>query len=55
VFLWSRNLFDKDYYELLTAAPGNTGLIVGQPADGRTIGLTARVGLGSANSGRKLP
>ena len=29
--LWSRNLLDKDYYELLTAAPGNTGLYVGQP------------------------
>ena len=29
--LWSRNLLDKDYFELLTAAPGNTGLYVGQP------------------------
>jgi iron complex outermembrane receptor protein len=41
--LWSRNLFDKNYYELLTAAPGNTGLFVGQPGDGRTVGLTMRV------------
>jgi iron complex outermembrane recepter protein len=41
--LWSRNLLDKDYYELLTAAPGNTGLFVGQPGDGRTIGLTMRI------------
>ena len=31
VFLWSRNLLDKEYFELLTAAPGNTGLYVGQP------------------------
>ena len=38
--LWSRNLLDKDYYELLTAAPGNTGLYVGQPGDGRTVGVT---------------
>jgi iron complex outermembrane receptor protein len=46
VSLWSRNLLDKNYYELLTAAPGNTGLYVGQPGDGRTVGLTMRVGLG---------
>ena len=47
VFLWSRNLLDENYFELLTAAPGNTGLIVGQPGDGRTIGLTLRLSLGS--------
>ncbi|MET0215565.1 MAG: TonB-dependent receptor [Vicinamibacterales bacterium] len=41
--LWSRNLLDTDYYELLTAAPGNTGLYVGQPGDGRTVGLTMRI------------
>ena len=33
VSLWSRNLLNKDYFELLTAAPGNTGLYVGQPGD----------------------
>jgi iron complex outermembrane receptor protein len=43
--LWTRNLFDQNYYELLTAAPGNTGLYVGQPGDQRTVGLTLRVGL----------
>jgi iron complex outermembrane receptor protein len=42
VTLWSRNLLNKDYYELLTAAPGNTGLYVGQPGDARTVGLTLR-------------
>jgi iron complex outermembrane receptor protein len=47
--LWSRNLFNKDYFELLTAAPGNTGLFVGQPGDPRTIGLTLRVGFRSTN------
>ena len=41
--LWSRNLLDTHYYELLSAAPGNTGLFVGQPGDGRTIGLTMRI------------
>ena len=45
--LWSRNLLDKNYYELLTAAPGNTGLYVGQPGDGRTVGLTLRIALAS--------
>ena len=46
ISLWSRNLLDKNYYELLTAAPGNTGLYVGQPGDARTIGLTMQVGIG---------
>ena len=45
VSLWSRNLLDKDYFELLTAAPGNTGLYVGQPGDGRTFGVTLRMAL----------
>jgi iron complex outermembrane receptor protein len=45
LFLWSRNLLDQDYFELLTAAPGNTGLYVGQPGDSRTVGLTLRVSL----------
>jgi iron complex outermembrane receptor protein len=45
VSLWSRNLLDKDYFELLSAAPGNTGLYVGQPGDGRTIGVTLRMAL----------
>ena len=41
--VWSRNLLDKNYLELLSAAPGNSGLYVGQPGDGRTVGLTLRV------------
>ena len=45
VFLWSRNLLNRNYYELLTAAPGNNGLFVGQPGDGRTVGLTLRLAL----------
>jgi iron complex outermembrane receptor protein len=48
VTLWSRNLLNKDYYELLTAAPGSTGLYVGQPGDPRTVGVTLRVALGSS-------
>ncbi len=40
LFLWVRNLFDVDYFEQLTVASGNTGLIVGLPGDPRTYGLT---------------
>ena len=43
VSVWSRNLLDRDYFELLSAVPGNTGLYVGQPGDRRTVGVTLRV------------
>ena len=43
ISIWSRNLLNEDYFELLTAAPGNTGLYVGQPGDARTFGVTLRV------------
>jgi iron complex outermembrane receptor protein len=45
VFVWSRNLLDKNYFELLTAAPGNTGLFVGQPGEARSVGVTLRLAL----------
>lgn len=41
--VWSRNLLNKDYFDLLSAAPGNTGLYVGQPGDPRTVGVTMRL------------
>ena len=40
--LWARNLLNEEYFDLQTAAPGNTGLYVGQPGDGRTFGVTLR-------------
>jgi iron complex outermembrane receptor protein len=40
VFGWVRNAFNQNYYELLSAQSGSTGLIVGQPGDPRTIGAT---------------
>ena len=43
VFGWVRNAFDTRYFDFLTAAPGSTGLIVGQPGDPRTWGVTASV------------
>jgi iron complex outermembrane receptor protein len=45
LFLWSRNLLSRNYFELLTAAPGNSGLFVGQPGDTRAVGVTLRVSL----------
>ena len=39
-FIWARNLFDHNYYELLATQSGSTGLIVGQPGDPRTYGFT---------------
>jgi iron complex outermembrane receptor protein len=41
--VWARNLFNKDYVDLLSAAPGNTGLYVAQPGDPRTVGVTLRL------------
>ena len=40
VFGWLRNAFDTDYYELLATQSGSTGLVVGQPGDPRTYGVT---------------
>jgi iron complex outermembrane receptor protein len=40
VFGWVRNAFDKKYFELLSVQSGSTGLIVGQPGDPRTYGVT---------------
>jgi len=40
VFGWVRNAFDQHYFELLSTQSGSTGLIVGQPGDPRTYGVT---------------
>ena len=40
VFGWVRNVFNRQYFDVLATTPGNTGLIVGQPADARTAGVT---------------
>ncbi|SCW82260.1 iron complex outermembrane recepter protein [Sphingobium faniae] len=42
VYGWVRNIFDKNYMELLATTPGNTGLIAGQPGDPRTYGITIK-------------
>ncbi|MBN8829326.1 MAG: TonB-dependent receptor, partial [Sphingomonadales bacterium] len=43
VFAWVRNAFDERYFEMLSVAPGSTGLIAGQPSDPRTWGGTIKV------------
>lgn len=42
VFIWSRNVFNKDYYEQLLAAPGSHGQYAGILGDPRTYGVTLR-------------
>ena len=39
---WVRNAFDTHYFDFLTAQSGSTGLIVGQPGDPRTYGVTLK-------------
>ena len=42
VFVWSRNFLNKNYYEQLLPAAGNTGLYAGVLGDQRTFGTTLR-------------
>jgi iron complex outermembrane receptor protein len=40
VSAWARNLTNSNYFELMSAAPGGSGLFVGLPGDYRTFGIT---------------
>ncbi len=40
VFGWLRNAFDERYFDVLATQSGSTGLVVGQPGDPRTYGVT---------------
>ncbi len=40
LFGWVRNAFDAEYFDVLATQSGSTGLIVGQPGDPRTYGMT---------------
>nr|WP_315222351.1 TonB-dependent receptor [uncultured Flavobacterium sp.] len=42
VQLWGRNIFNKDYYEQLLPAGGNTGQYAGVLGDQRTYGITLK-------------
>jgi iron complex outermembrane receptor protein len=41
-FFWGRNVFNKNYYEQLLAAPGSYGQYAGIVGDQRTYGVTLR-------------
>ncbi|WP_337043564.1 TonB-dependent receptor [Emticicia sp. 17c] len=41
-FVWGRNLFNKNYFEQLLAAPGSAGNYAGILGDPRTYGVTLR-------------
>lgn len=40
VYGWVRNAFEEEYFEFLATQSGSTGLVVGQPGDPRTYGVT---------------
>ena len=42
VDVFARNVFDEEYITALTIQTGNSGLILGQPAEPRMVGLTFR-------------
>ncbi|MEJ0034481.1 MAG: TonB-dependent receptor [Gammaproteobacteria bacterium] len=43
VYGWVHNAFDREYFDFLSTQSGSTGLVVGQPGDPRTYGVTLRV------------
>ena len=45
IFVWGRNLLDKDYFEQLLPAAGNAGHYAGVLGDQRTYGITLRYSL----------
>jgi len=42
IYLWGRNLLNKNYFELLLPAGGNAGHYAGMLGDPRTLGITLR-------------
>ena len=54
VYVWARNLANANYFELLSAAPGNSGLYVGLPGDRRTFGVTLRRVFADKYAGKPL-
>lgn len=43
IYAFARNAFDQEYFEQLAVPSGNTGLIVGQPGDPATYGVTLKI------------
>jgi iron complex outermembrane receptor protein len=42
VYAWTRNAFDEEYFDYLATQSGSTGLVIGQPGDPRTYGITLK-------------
>lgn len=42
VYAWVRNAFDEEYFDFLSTQSGSTGLVIGQPGDPRTYGVTVK-------------
>ncbi|MET4684375.1 TonB-dependent receptor [Brevundimonas faecalis] len=41
-FVWIKNALDQDYLQFVSVQSGNSGLVIGNPGDPRTLGLTLR-------------
>ena len=41
-FIWVKNALDEDYLQFVSVQSGNSGLVIGNPGDPRTVGLTLR-------------
>ncbi len=42
VSIWAKNLLDEEYLQFTSVQAGNSGLILGNPGDPRTYGLTLK-------------
>lgn len=42
VYAWARNAFDEEYFDFFQTQSGSTGLVIGQPGEQRTYGLTVK-------------
>lgn len=40
--VWVKNALDKDYLQFVSVQTGNSGLVIGNPGDERTVGFTLR-------------
>jgi len=45
ISVWARNLFNQQYLQNVTVQAGNSGLVVGTPADPRMVGVALRTRL----------
>ena len=45
IFIWAKNLFDKDYFEQLLPAGGNAGHYAAVLGDPATYGITTKFSL----------